>query len=709
MMKNRIQFIEQMEHSECGLACLAMIMNYYHIPVTLASLRDEYGSTKEGMTLKQLFQLSGEKGMQGKAFYFKSHELTNHLTPAILHWENKHFVVLEKVNQNAFTIVDPAEGRKKINVSEFNEKFTGYLAFFQRIDDTLPIKKKSPHLLTNILLKEKKLIFYIFLVTVIMQLFAIITPIGTKWFTDTLVITKEIYNIKLIIIILFTLFISYFLVVFLRSWMISTLQKQIDISLMSRFMAKLLNLPLQFFENRTTGDLLFRANSSTYIRQILSTTSISVFIDLLLVITYMFIMFVYSVQLSVYLLLFACIILFIMLLNTKMLKKLNDKYVSSQTKVQSLVSESINGILDTKILGREKSLFNEWRVLFDKQVNDGFNLSFWSGFIHSLTTSFLYIIPLFIYGIGGHYVMNNTISLGTLVAFGTISVAFISPIISLSDSYSQIFTIKSYLRRILDVLESKGEPRNLELPQHNLKGQIELSNVSFRYSKYGEKILDNINIVIKPGETVAIVGQSGSGKSTLLKLILGLYYATEGEVKFDNRNIEDYDITFLRKQIGSVLQESKLLNKSIRDNLTLFNENVTDEDLYKACFKSNILHEIAKLSLGFETMISEEGSNFSGGQRQRLLIARALVQPKPILVFDEATSALDTISEQVIEKQVRNLSCTRIIVAHRLSTIHYADRILVLANGKIVEEGTHAQLIQNKGEYYNLYTSVALK
>lgn len=706
MIKKKVKYIEQMEQSECGLACLTMIMNYFNIPITLANLRDEYGSTKEGMTFKHLLQLSKEKGMEGIAYQINSDELTNDILPAIIHWEKKHFIVLEKVTKSSFIIVDPGEGRKKLTYSEFNEKYTGYILYLQQREDTLQVKEKKTRLLSTLILKEKKLIFNIFLVTVVMQIFAIITPMGTKWFTDSVLMTKKVYSGQTIIFVLFTIFISYFLVVFLRSWMISKLQKQLDISLMERFMSKLLSLPLQFFENRTTGDLLFRTNSSTYIRQILSTTSVSVFIDVLMVVTYSIIMATYSIELSLYLLLFAFIIIVIMLLNSRMLKKLNDKYVSSQTKVQSVVSESINGILDTKIFGLEKNRFNEWRTLFSKQVDDGFNLNYWGGFFQSLTISFQYIIPLFIYGIGSYYVANASITIGTLVAFGTISTAFITPIISLSVSYTHLFTIKSYLRRILDVLDSTAESNNQPLTQHNLKGQIELSNVSFRYSKYGDKVLKDINILIKPGETVAIVGQSGSGKSTLLKLILGLYYATEGEVKFDNKNILDYNLTFMRQEIGSVLQESKLVNKSIRENLTLFNENVTDEELYRACYKANILNEILALPMKFETIISEQGVNFSGGQRQRFQIARALVKPKPILIFDEATSALDTISEQIIEKQIRDLSCTRIIVAHRLSTIEQADRILVLSNGKIVEQGTHLQLLQNKGEYYHLYKKV---
>ena len=316
MNKKRIKYIEQMEQSECGLACLTMIMNYYNIPITLANLRDEYGSTKEGMTFKHLLQLSREKGMNGKAYQFNSNELTNDITPAIIHWENKHFIVLEKVNKSSFVIVDPAEGRKKITYSEFNEKFTGYIIHMVKKENNLQVEEKKTRLLSIIILKEKKLIFNILLVTIVMQLFAIITPIGTKWFTDTILMTKKIYSGQTIIFILSSLFISYFLVVFLRSWMISKLQKHLDISLMEKFMSTLLNLPLRFFENRTTGDLLFRANSSAYIRQILSTTSVSVFIDILMVVTYTLIMLTYSVQLSLYLLLFAFIIIVFLANNT---------------------------------------------------------------------------------------------------------------------------------------------------------------------------------------------------------------------------------------------------------------------------------------------------------------------------------------------------------------------------------------------------------
>lgn len=706
VQKRRLTFIEQMEASECGLACLAMVMNFYKIQITLPELRDEYGSTKEGLTFQNLFMLAHEKEMLAKAFKIEKEDLWKASCPAILHWENNHFVVLEKIKNGKYIIVDPVEGRKKLSFAEIEAKFTGFLMniFPREITDKIIEKKKKKKILIQELVKEKKFILFICMVTLILQCFAVITPIGTKWFTDEILISQTALNLVSISVFLTALFIVYLSTTLIRSWLISKLQKHLDGSIMNIFMNRLFRLPIQFFENRASGDLLFRANSNVYIRQVLSTTSVTVLIDIILVLTYTGIMIYYSIELSIYLFLIALIIALILIVNTRILKKLNERNISSQTKVQSFVSESINGILDVKVHGLEEKTIVNWQELFHKQLQDTFNLNLWNGTIQSLTSTIQFIIPLFVYGIGSYYVFSNQITIGTLIAFGTISVTFITPIISISNSYSQIFVVKSYFQRILDVIESKPEQnKEVQSLQKPLTGDIRLSNVSFNYSRYGKKILKNINLSIKAGQTVAIVGESGSGKSTLIKLLLGLYYATEGQVLFDNHDIKEYDISFLRNQIGSVLQEAKLLNRTIKENLTLYHEDVLDEELFNACNKANILDDILALPLNFKTIISEQGLNFSAGQRQRFHIARTLIRPKPILVFDEATSALDTISEQLIDRQIRELSCTRIIVAHRLSTVQHADCIHVLSKGEIVESGTHKELLKKQGEYFRLF------
>ncbi|MGE7021907.1 peptidase domain-containing ABC transporter [Solibacillus cecembensis] len=703
IFRNKLTYIEQMENSECALACLAMIMGYYNIPCTLQMLREHYGSTKEGMTFQNIYNLAAEYDLHAKAYNISSEQIKTDMLPAIISWEKKHFVILEKINGNFFTLIDPAEGRIRLTLEDFSEKYSNFLMYFKAPISQNRVEKKESKL-WKIVLNQKKLLLTILLVTLTMQVFSISMPLGTKWITDNYLIEKNAIQSNILIIFIAILVSSYLVTSILRSWMISILQKNMDSAIMNLFMKRLFNLPINFFENRKSGDLIFRANSNIYIRQMLSTTSITIVIDILMILTYTIIMMNYSKALSLYLLLIATLIMIIMLFNGKILKKLNEKNISSQSKVQAVTAESINGILDIKIFGMESNFLGDWRNLFQRQLKDSFNLNLWNGVIQSLTGSIQFIVPLFIYGIGSYYVANQELTVGTLVAFGTIATTFITPIISLSNSYSQFFTVKSYLRRIEDVIYSSPEKeRFYDTKKMKLKGRIELKNVSFSYSKYGNNIINNINLKINPGETIAIVGESGSGKSTLLRLILGLYEPTEGKVLFDDRNIKEYDISYLRKQIGSVLQESTLLNKTIRENLTIHLDKFTEQELLEACYKANILKDISNLPMKFETIITENGNNFSGGQRQRLQLARSFLQPKPILIFDEATSALDAVSESKIEVEIKNLTNTCIIVAHRLSSIKNADQIYVLAQGKLIEQGTHEQLIEQEGEYYRLY------
>jgi ABC-type bacteriocin/lantibiotic exporter with double-glycine peptidase domain len=391
-----------------------------------------------------------------------------------------------------------------------------------------------------------------------------------------------------------------------------------------------------------------------------------------------------------------------MLLSTRIIRNLSDKNLLIQTKTQSYLTESIYGICDVKVLGAEEKIFKTWFQLFKQHLKISQKQSFITSSLESLGIGIQFITPLFLLWVGINMVISREISLGELLAFNSLAASFIVPIVSMGTTYSQLLLLGSYMQRLQDVVETKSENSNTEEIK-DFKGYIEFKDVSFKYEYFGKNILSSIDLTIKPGERVAIVGASGSGKSSLAKLLLGLNLPTEGSLTYDGQDIKNLNLQSIRRRIGAVLQETRLFHGSILENIELLSEEKSLDNIIEIAKTADIHEDILKQPMGYYTMISEGGNNFSGGQRQRLLLARALMKKPKLLILDEATSALDNLSEARIQENLQKLNCTQIIIAHRLSTVINADRILVMHDGEIIESGTHEELLDKMGYYYSLY------
>lgn len=710
---SKIPFIEQMEHSECGLACLAMILAYHKYFVSLTEIRNRFDPPREGISFFDLIKVGERYQLDGKAYSISDDNISqlnrkNISLPFIAHWnKGKHFVVVEQIYKNHIKIIDPIFGRRRISIEEFQDEFTGKVLIFTPKEGFQKKRKPSrTHFFTTFISRHKKWIISTFIFSVLLQVLGIVPPLLIRWITDNVLLLKDTMNVTNLGISILIIFLSYLLFSVVRGFLIAKLQRYMDKDLMENFIHHLFKLPYRFFEQRSSGDLLFRANSHTMIRQLLSSGLIEFIIDAVLIVTYALIMLYFSMKLGITIILISLTLVIILIITTPITLHLMNQQILRESKIQSFIAENINNVMDIKVTGVENKFFNQWENKFKDYLMSVEKSNVWRSSIEGLSTSIQFIVPLFLLWLGISLITSGQMSIGTLFGFNALAGMFINPVVSIGNRYIAIIQLSSIFQRLFDVFDATPERKNGEYKiKEAIKGKIELKNLNYRYDSFGDYALKNINLEINPGEKIGIVGVSGSGKSTLAKLITGLYQEYEGKILFDNINMKKFNLQSLRKQIGSVLQETSLFNKSILENIALQDEDYKEENAEAAAMMASIHNEIIKLPMGYHSILSEVGVNLSGGQRQRLLLARALYNKPSILVLDEATGFLDQVNENKIEASISKLNCTRIVIAHRLNTIRNADKIIVMNKGEIVESGSHAYLMELRGKYYNLYDS----
>lgn len=708
-MGKKVKFIEQSEHSECGITSVTMILNYLDLNVRLSDVRDHYGVPKGGNTLFHLKSIFGDFGVDSigakiddPVSFFKENN-----SPCVLFWDFKHYVVFEKFTGRKFVVVDPALGRKKYSIEEFEKHFSKFALLLNGLNEEIepPIRsEKQKNMLISILMKEKHLVFSVILLTVLIQACGLGIPVITQRAVDNYILVAEDMTQSSILIAVGFVFISYYLMQVGRNLIITKFQIYFDKNLMTGFMKKIMSLPLNFFVNRSTGDLIFRSNLTTYIQQILSSQLITTVIDIVFALAYFSLMLSYSVELTMISLAAIGVILTSSLINSKAFQAITDKEISTYSRVHRTLVELFEGMETVKSIGAEPQFYENWEKDFNSQLDIQKKKSQITGWIGNISVSMQFVLPLLITGLGLFGVSKGTFTIGELISFNTIALSFVVPIITIMNSYTQLLVLRSYFGKLSEILEQKtitDEEKAIEFDEYE---SIELENLHFRFSKFEEPILKNINLKIGKKEKVAIVGPSGSGKSTLLKVLSGLYLPTSGNIYLNNKSMNLVTSKSVRKMISVVNQNPSIFNLSLKDNILMNSSNVSEDLLTKAINDARVDEITRMLPMGNETLISEGGMNLSGGQMQRIAIARALVKQPKLMLMDEPTSALDNISENYIMNRVKENDCPCVIVSHRLNTIQHFDRIIVMNQGQIVEDGTHEELMDNQGLYSYIYS-----
>ena len=706
----RVPVIHQLSMVECGAACLAMILSYHGRKTTVAECRERCSPGRDGLTARGITRAARDFGLEARAFALEPAALDRIALPVIAHWQGNHFVIVERQTVDAVHIVDPSSGRRRMSRADFEESFSSVVLVFEPGPDFRTASGKRRrwigHLKSMLATHgTKRTLARILLASLLLQALALLMPAFTKVVIDQVLPRHMSQMMPILGVGMITLAAGQIVAGYLRSLSMIHLRGRLDSQLMLGFVRHLLSLRFSFFQQRTSGDLLMRLGSNSLIRELLTSQILSVILDGLFVLGYLAILLALSPLFGLVVVGLGLIQVTIILLGRARLWLVMQRDLATKADEQSYLVEAMKGISFLKFAGAEERAFDRWSALFFEQLNAVIQRGRFSAMIEAAMGSVRTLSPLLLLWLGATSVLDGRMSLGTMLALNAVAASFLAPLTTLAANAQQLQVAGANIERIADVLEAEPEQQETLGVSRRLSGRIDVDRVSFRYSAESPLVLRTISFGIEPGQKIALVGATGSGKSTLAMLLLGLYRPGLGEIFYDGVPLAEMKYRSLRSQIGVVQQEPFLFSGSISQNITFIKPDSSLDNVIEAARIAEIHEEICLMPMGYETIVAEGGTTLSGGQRQRIALARALTHKPAILILDEATSHLDALTESRVDRNLSRLSCTRIVIAHRLSTVHNADLILVLDSGRIVERGSHHELMAKRAAYAALVGS----
>jgi subfamily B ATP-binding cassette protein HlyB/CyaB len=695
------------ERQDQGLAALVMLLRCQQIPAESGQISHSFGGAPIG--IPEMLRSAKTFGLKAQILKRRWRHLAEMPLPAIVALKNGGFLLLGKVTEEAALVQMPyAERPELLPRAEFEAQWDGRIVLMARRAGIADLSKRFDITwFVAAIGKYKKLIFDVFVFSFFLQVFALVSPLFFQVVIDKVLVHRSISTLNVLVVGLVAVAIFELIMGMLRTYLFAHTTNRIDVELGARLYRHLISLPISYFQARRVGDSVARVRELENIRNFLTSSALTLVIDLLFTVVFLAVMFVYSPLLTYIVLGSLPLYILVSAAATPLFRRRLDEKFRRGAENQAFLVESVTAIETLKSMAIEPQMQRRWEEQLAGYVSSAFSvLSL--GNVASQSVQFINkAVTAAILYFGAKMVINGSLSVGELVAFNIFAGRVSAPVLRLAQIWQDFHQARLSIARLGDILNTAPEPTfnatRTALPP--IRGDITIEHADFRYRVDGPQVLSDITLSIPAGQVVGIVGPSGSGKSTLSKLLQRLYVPERGRVFIDGVDLALVDTAWLRRQIGVVLQDNMLFNGSVRDNIALADPSMGIERVVQAAKLSGAHEFILELPEGYDTHVGERGGSLSGGQRQRVAIARALVSNPRILIFDEATSALDYESERIIQDNMREIvkGRTVLIIAHRLMAVRFADRIITIERGRIVEDGTHDDLLRRAGRYASLH------
>lgn len=671
---------------ECGSACLLSIIRYYGGNVSMERILELTKTGKDGTNFHNMSLAGLELGMMSKGYFIDNiNDLDNIEKPFISQIvinNYHHFVVVYKINGEKITIMDPAKGMENISISEFLKIFTGYILIMEPIKK-LPIYNDNNYLLNTIkeiIISNKKIIINLILLTLITTIFMCLYSYHFKIIIDKVIDTNKL-NLLIVVIIFAFVEVIKLVSEFLRNNLLLYLEQKIDLSIITNTINKIISLPYSYYKNRTTGEIITRVNDLFYVKNAISKIIVNIFLDIILVISAFIILFSINKTMTVYLIFVVIIYLILFRVFKNSIKQMTNKIQEDSATVNSSLVETISGYDTVKGLNLENAFKNKINKQYLNMINDNLIMSRINNYQEFLRDLFEGIIVLLVMYLGATYIMDKSLTIGSLITYNSIIYYFLNPIRNTVDFYKELFYVKNSIKRINNILNLKYESQ-MKKTGLVVNGKIEFRNLSFSYNGV-RNIIDNFSLKIDDKSKVLILGDSGVGKSTLLKLVYKYYETPRGMVYINDKDIQDFELGDIRSNITYVSQNEILYTDTIKNNIIL-NRDISEEEYLKVSRLVYVEDIILKNKLSYDYMLEENGANISGGQRQRIILARALLKKGKVILIDEGLNEVDPKLEKKILKNIfrEYEDRTFIIISHRKDNIEMYDKVINVSDNE---------------------------